>query len=186
MTDSVCEEYLRLFDPRRDSNDRVSENASDYAARMQTEVLPRWPTEVLIEWLYRHARCISVYAYLGFENLSFSLETWTLDAIPGKEAFTDPSFFDSFRDVKLRASFPHDWLAIYMLGEGTWNTPIILLKTPPGHTTWKGYRPLRYPLHLIEGHRRLSFLNGLSAMRMAKSHHKVWLAKLINEDAFET
>ena len=52
------ETYLAQFDPYRDESDWVREDPSDYAVRMQASLLPNWPTEVLIEWLHRHARHI--------------------------------------------------------------------------------------------------------------------------------
>lgn len=175
---SVDETYLDQFEPHRDSSGRPSEEPDRYALRMQQKLLPAWPAEVLIEWLYRHAGHLYDYAPLRFENFTFICESWSLEDIPGREAFADPKFCDDFLDVEVRATNRHDWLAIYMQNHGTWNTPILLLDTPRPEITMPGGWPLRYPYHLLEGHRRLSFLNGLRNSGKAASKHDVWVVRL--------
>jgi hypothetical protein len=115
------------------------------------------------------------YAALGFPLLQFTLEVWNLHDIPGREAFREPRFFDSFSDVAARASNPHDWLAHYMLDHGTWNTPIAILRNPNNRRP-PSLRHLRSPHHLLEGHRRLSFLNGLRQLGKANETHRLWVA----------
>lgn len=171
-TDDV---YLEQFDPFRDTSDWVSEDPHEYAARMQQTLLPAWPTEVLIHWFHRHARHLHDYAFLRFERLSFARQRWPTDRFPGREAFADPGFCDNFRDVEWRSQQPYDWLAKYMLANGTWNTPILLLQTPKPGIVACGNWELRYPLHLLEGHRRLSFLTGLRELGKAAPEHDVWL-----------
>ena len=168
---------LKQFDPYRDKSDWVSEDPQAYASRMQSTLLPHWPTEVLIEWFHRHARDLYRYASLGYERFRFERQTWPLDHIPGREAFDDPKFCDSFIDIERRAQNRHDWLAHYMLEQGTWNTPIILLNNSADEFA-VGNRPLKAPFHLLEGHRRLSFLNGLRRSGKAKSEHDVWIVTL--------
>lgn len=170
--------YLERFDPVRDDNDWVSEESDVYARRMQSSFLPEWPAEVLKEWLYRHQRCISKYAFLGYERFRFKLETWPLSKIPDRRAFDDESFCDNFVDIECRAEEPADWLAQYMLRHGTWNTPIIVLDNPGRKHVFPDGRPLKSPYHLLEGHRRLSFLNGLRKIDRALAEHDVWLVRL--------
>ncbi|MBW4472622.1 MAG: hypothetical protein KME45_19950 [Stenomitos rutilans HA7619-LM2] len=166
------------YQPFRDSDERVIEDEESYARRMKADVLPDWPKEVLIEWLHRHADFIWKYVYLGFETFSFSNERWPLEKIPSREAFDDEEFCDAFSNVEERASDPYDWLAQHMLEQGTWNTPIILLQNERGQHTFPGGEPLKRPFHLLEGHRRLSFLNGLRKIGKAFPYHDVWVVRI--------
>lgn len=163
------------YQPYRDAHGRVSEDPQVYALRMQISLLPNWPAEVLIEWLHRHADFIDTYAFLRFETFSFSRETWPLERIPDREAFADPGFCDSFSNIEERARYRYDWLAQYMMREGTWNTPIILLRNDQGRIRSHAGLRLKRPYHLLEGHRRLSFLNGLRRLGTAQPRHDVWV-----------
>ena len=165
------------YQPHRDRHWRVTEDAPSYLRRMLSGPLPNWPPELLEEWLHRHADQMEDYVFLDFENLEFRLETWDLVRIPGREAFRDPGFCDSFQDVEVRAALnAHDWLAHYMLREGTWNTPIALFdnRNAQGAVQESG---LKSPLHLLEGHRRLSFLQGLKRLGKARPQHQLWIAR---------
>jgi hypothetical protein len=80
-------------------------------------------------------------------------------------------FCDSFQDVEIRArENAYDWLAHYMLREGTWNTPIVLFNNEANQQS-----SLRTPFHLLEGHRRLSFLQGLIRLKKTLPRHTVWI-----------
>lgn len=59
------------YQPFRDSDERVIEDVASYARRMKSGVLPEWPEEVLVEWLYEHADFMWKYVSLGFETFSF-------------------------------------------------------------------------------------------------------------------
>jgi hypothetical protein len=165
------------YQPLRGEHWRIAEAEEDYIARMRTGPLPNWPTEPLKEWLYRHAQNMEDYAFLGFEEFEFELETWDVDRFPGREAFRAEGFCDSFQNVEERAAAnEHDWLAHYMIREHTWNTPIILLDN---HST-PGFLQetrLKTPYHLLEGHRRLSFLHGLKRLDLARPQHSVWVVR---------
>jgi hypothetical protein len=167
----------RQYQPLHDQNWRIVEAEDVYVARMRAGPLPNWPVEPLKEWLHRHANQMEDYAFLGFEGFQFELETWDLSQIPGREAFKDEQFCDNFQDVEGRAADnQHDWLAHYMLREGTWNTPIVLLdnRRAPGFL----HEPkLKMPYHLLEGHRRLSFLQGLRRLGKARAQHTVWIVR---------
>lgn len=166
---------LIKYQPYRDEHGWVTEAPFEYARRMKLTVLPNWPEEVLIEWLHRHADFIDKYAFLRFETFSFSREPWPLEYIPGRQAFADERFCDSFSNIEERAKNPYDWLAIYMLREGTWNTPIVFLQNKLGQFRFPYGLPLKHPYHLLEGHRRLSFLNGLRRIGKALPIHDVWV-----------
>src|SRR5688572_26708944 len=121
------------YQPIRDRDGRVIEPVAEYVRRMRTTILPHWPEEILSEWLHRHADNHDDYAFLGFEAFVFAPETWPLQQLPGREAFADPHFYDSFSSTFAdRAGAPEDWLARFMAQEGTWNTPIVLLSNDVG------------------------------------------------------
>ena len=162
------------FRPYNDDG-RVTETAASYVARMQSTLLPDWPSEVLEEWLFRHESSLTDYRYIGYERMIFTRENWTLEQVPGSEVFRDPTLLDCFSDLRRRAAInKYDWLAHYMIQNGTWNTPIILFK----HTSESEFANLRSPLHLLEGHRRLSFLNTLRDEGQAKADHDVFVVRL--------
>ena len=153
------EAYVAKFDPYRDERGWVEEDAQEYANRMHSELLPEWLTEVLIEWLHRHAQFIFRYARLKYESFEFEPQIWNIEQIPGREAFDEEDFCDNFRDVRSRAENPHDWLAHYMLANGTWNTPIVLLHNENNRYGSLIGQTLKQPYHLLEGHRRLSLIH---------------------------
>ena len=173
------DDYLKQFDPMRDNTDQIYENADSYAARMQAGPLPHWPKELLVEWLYRHERYPFRYAFLGFENLSFRSEVWPLASIPGREAFFHPGGFCKFNGVMEYAK-QGNWIAKYMLEHGTWNTPVVLLENSDASIQFPSIQflngSMKSPFHLLEGHRRLSFLNGLRDIGKAGREHIVWIA----------
>lgn len=170
------EEY-EPYSPLRDRNLNAVEPVDAYVQRMQAGPLPNWPEELLVEWLHRHSECHFYYSNLGFERLVFTFEAWPLEQIPGREAFSDPKFCDSFSGIEHRAS-PRDWLAWHMMEHGTWNTPIVLFRNEDGRAVDYRGDLLKSPYHLLEGHRRLSFLNGLRRLGKANPEHLVWVASL--------
>jgi hypothetical protein len=170
----MCETSLK-YQPIRDKDERVIEKLDDYVRRMKQNVLQNWPEEVSREWLYRHPDCINKYAFLNFETFSFSKEVWIIEQLPGREAFKNENFCDNFSDVEKRAERPNDWLANYMLRAGTWNTPIVLLYNKTEEFIFPDGESFKKPFHLLEGHRRLSFLVGLNRIGKAQPKHEVWL-----------
>jgi hypothetical protein len=166
------------FQPHRDEDRGVVESASDYVLRMRRGPLAHWPVEVLVEWLHRHADFTEDYAFLGFEHFRFERVAWDLARIPGREAFRDEGFCDDFQNVEERAADnSHDWLAHYMLKEGTWNTPIVLLGSASASPVFESEQ-LKTPYHLLEGHRRLSFLQGLKRLKKALPEHFLWIVHI--------
>jgi hypothetical protein len=180
MMECDIEQYLAKFDPYRGDGGWVTEDPSAYATRMQNSLLPHWPTEVLIEWLHRHAGHIRDHAFLRFETFKFEKETWPIEMVPGRESFADPTFFDNFENVEERAKYSNDWLASFMLQNGTWNTPVVFLRTSSEDLIADRGWPLRFPYHLLEGHRRSSFLGGLKRLGKAIDTHDVWIVRSKN------
>jgi len=174
----IIPEYSGPYQPLRDPETwNVNESEEDYITRM-TPILHDWPEELLREWLYRHAGDQDEYEFLDFQTLRFQREEWPIHKIPGKEAFQDESFCESFsKTFEERVAIePEDWLARYMKANGTWSTPIVLLDNRHGEISAPPGKVLRQPYHLLEGHRRLSFLVALREAGEAKPTHAIWLA----------
>lgn len=153
------------YQPHRDADWRVVESSSEYISRMQQGLLRHWPAEVIREWLHRlkTEKCIVLH-----DSQKYGGE---LTRIPGREAFRDESFCDRFQNMEVRAADgQHDWLAHYMLKEGAWNTPIVHLDNPGPVPIWR-MKEIKTPYHLLESHRRLSFLQGLKRLGQARSVH---------------
>lgn len=179
MSDQPADCFSRFMPFNADSFE--IEAPKDYAERMISGPLPQWPREVLIEWLHRHWIAIGDYAFLGFERMRFEREVWPAERIPGDEAYCDPTFRHGASSVFDRAEYDGgDWLAQYMIEHGTWNTPIILLRTN-GIIEHPLYRPIRQPLHLLEGHSRLDYFIQLREAGQALAEHDVWIVELHNE-----
>ena len=137
------------YQPIRDDDLRVIESEGNYVRRLSVTVLKSWPEEVLREWLFRHANSIEKYTFLNYKRFRFNKCIWNLDKIPGKEVFDDEGFYKDFQDIIKRAKNPHDWLAHYMLKEGTWNTPIIILDNNSGRHRFPNGKEMKTPISSI-------------------------------------
>ena len=164
------------IEPFKGHDGYVVEGVDEYVCRIQQTLLPNWPEEILVEWLYRHTGCLEKYAFLDFSSLTFRRQTWPLDRIPGGEIVDDEGFCDAFAAQFSGLANAGEWLATYMAKARTWNTPIILLDNPKGDYFLPYGKPLKQPYHLLEGHRRLSFLCALRQSYCALEEHDVWIA----------
>ena len=121
------------YQPRTDEESGIPlEGVAEYVIRMRSGLLPNWPEELLREWLYKHFGDMEDYAFLGFEQFSFERELWDLSRLPGREAFRNERLCDGFQDILEERAEQNDWLARFMMAEGTWNTPIVLLENRGG------------------------------------------------------
>jgi hypothetical protein len=163
--------------PKKNLDGRATEDVRTYVARMHSTLLPHFPEELLVEWLYRHHKFLYTYAFL-LECLRFERQTWKLDEIPGREAFVDERLCDaivgSFRNS---ARDPTDWLAQSMDRKGTWEKPVVLLENMRGDIESPDGVKFKQPYHLLEGHRRLSFLIALRNKGRALAEHDLWVAR---------
>jgi hypothetical protein len=147
----------------------------EYATRIHTTVLPNFPEEVLIEWFHRHPLVIKKHLFLEFDSLHFEQQLWSLDDLPGREAFEsehDHRHLVSVFDQMFKAD---NFVARYMSDHGTWNTPILLMKNLSGKLRWPSGETFNHPYHLLEGHKRLAFLSVLRRSGKALKEHQVWI-----------
>lgn len=180
----MCDENDNVtskFEPFKDDCGQVIELADDYVKRMQSGLLPNWPKEPLVECLHRHHEIfLDRYSFLAVDQFQFKHEIWQLNQIPGREAFKLASAFDEYYSgFEEQLKNPYNWLATFMVINGTWNTPVILLE----HTEKRfqfpgGEESLNSPYHLLEGHRRLSYLGWLRDHGRALPIHPVWVVTI--------
>lgn len=157
-----------------------NETADEYTRRLGRRggALWRWPAEVLKEWFFRHWGCLSRYAFLGYRRFHFRRESWGLERIPPTPQAWE-GFADNLDERASGADGSDDWLARYMIKNGTWNTPIVLLSNRSGsHSSPHTFDRIRRPFHLLEGHRRLSFLNRLRDTGRTAQCHDVWIVNV--------
>jgi len=165
------------FLPYEDKNGDVIEDAEEYAKRIQLTALPYFPKEVLIEWFYRQPCVIEDYVFLNFETLRFERQIWSIEDLPGREAFRSETTCDHLCSAFEQRLSNGDWLAWYMNDYGTWNTPILLLENLAGSLRFPNGEILKQPYHLLEGHTRRSFLIALRSLGKALQEHDIWLVR---------
>ena len=80
-------------------------------------------------------------------------------------------------DARLKIT-PEDWVANFMLQNGTWNTPVVFLENTNNVHGIANRKQLKHPFHLLEGHTRLSYFIGLRETGRVNLCHDVWLATI--------
>jgi hypothetical protein len=128
------------------------------------------------QWIYRHW-IWSPYRNLPLDQLVWRQESWKTRRIL-EEVFRRPQF------GKLQPAFDYEVFhgkyfepGRSMDQTGTWNYPIIVLSTPNGVKTTRGFfGEVRHCL--IEGHQRVRYLNALSARSECAAEHCVFLLSI--------
>lgn len=138
------------------------------------QAIPGIPRDLAEHWLYENWGGLP-YPYLSMTSLTATHGTLTLSqaldvTVSSRWGAIKPgtAYLDGFVAHK-------EWLAVRMHDTGTWPVPIVVLDNMMGDTA-PGDAEIG-PLHLLEGHRRLTFLHGLAAAGKASSAHSVWLVK---------
>jgi hypothetical protein len=132
------------------------------------------PANVAEHWVHRHFTG-SPYTFLPLEQLRFARQQWTLDQLA---AVTFGSCWswnpNDLARLDRERTTP---LAAMMIDAGTWPEPIIILDNPERLAEEMGPRMGRW--HLIEGHKRLTYLRCLAATGGANALHDVWIATVV-------
>lgn len=144
-----------------------------YLARVRP-LLPRFPEEVIRDWVYRHCQDLYGYDWLDFDRFAFRRETWATERV--------------IRDVQTWneetvAAWEHliddgepRRLESYMLAEGTWPVPISVIDSPHAIPRRRA-RFFKGPFQLLEGHHRLAHLRTLARTGRARAEHAIWIAE---------
>lgn len=157
------------------------EDECAYVSRMQSLYLPNWPEEVLISWLWRHNNngLPDLFPKIDPTQLLFTKESWSTSKIPGKEVFHSLWPFEDVKNSLELYALEKDWLAEFMLKNGTWNIGVILLETENRIIKMSiTDEEMKRPYHLLEGHTRLSYLNRLIELGKSADKHDIWIAKI--------
>ncbi|MGL5780685.1 hypothetical protein [Cetobacterium sp.] len=154
------------------------EKFEEYFQRIH-KLLPNWPEEVVKEWLYRHNNQIEDYFYLGFHNFKFSLEKWENKKIMKLINSHKMDYVIDPLGLQILDK-PYSFLQKYIHENGTWPSPIIVLKN--GNDIISDNKEfLGKPYHLLEGHLRLGYIRNLyKNNKKLKKEHLVYIVKKEN------
>lgn len=156
------------------------EKFEEYFRRIH-KLLPNWPEEVVKEWLYRHNNQIEDYFYLGFHNFKFSLEKWENEQIMKLINSHKMDYVIDPLGLQILDK-PYSFLQKYIHKNGTWPSPIIVLKTEDD-AILGSKELLGKPYHLLEGHLRLGYIRNLyKNNKQLKKEHLVYIVKKVNEN----
>lgn len=154
--------------------------------RFLQAAFPAFPEQVLAQWFQRHGRhgINNFCDFIRYERLRFETHTWSTEHIVEGTTASDTSYKDSSPEsdgrleVQRQAQYG-DWLSTRMLEEGTWPVAPIFLADggmAPRVTNAASGMP-----HLLEGHRRYSYLHQLRKLNTAQELHTVWVGYLDEE-----
>ena len=137
--------------------------------------IPGIPQELAEHWLYDNWGALEQNVnYMSLVDINATREMLELSQIleiTVQESWKiEPG--TAYLDAWVQA---HDELALQMAQAGTWPVPIVVLDNE-GSVAAPG-RPDIGRWHLLEGHRRLTLVNGLAAAGKAQPSHEVWLVK---------
>jgi len=156
---------------------KVKESEEDYYFRVK-KYLINWPKELIIEWLYRHNQQIDEWSDI-IKNCKIIKEvSWS-----NYKIFTQIDVKDKLSiidcpntEILTNDTATKTYLSEFMLKNGTWPTPIIILENKP---TLKNLinKDLGTPFHLVEGHSRLGYFRHIYKIfpEKLKLQHKVFI-----------
>lgn len=169
---------LQQLAPLNFRDETQTETLADYLVRVGP-LLPGIPPNLLAQWIYRHWR--------GFESNWSFIDLSRIEVLP---AWLDLDII--CRDINTRHMevverwsemlrsnryVRRSWLAEYMLTQGTWPEPIIVLAPDEGDHYPDG-TPMPRPYALLEGHHRLAYLRCLAQENHPlQSRHAVWICR---------
>lgn len=165
------EELLRISDDKLDS----SESDDEYIKRLRI-LLPNFPPQVISDWIVCHgSSAFKEHGWFDFRLFRFELSKrpthfFLNDVLTSNE----PAIQDWALAIKTNRQFQEYNLGSYMITNGTWPVPPLVLDNPTDLIDPRGDTLGRY--HLLEGHHRLAYLKGL-AMEPATANrreHSVW------------
>ncbi|HEX4497546.1 MAG TPA: hypothetical protein VIE43_17865 [Thermoanaerobaculia bacterium] len=163
-----------MFEPNRVLERLCDESGEDYRARLPF-LLPYFPIAVLEDWLCRHGNAVSLFGWLDYRQFRFSREEWQSVQVESVMSSNEPTvegWSQLFRESQCRRK---NRLGAFMINEGTWPVPPIVLDNTNGICSPAGQQLSRY--HLLEGHHRLAYLRGLIADPRweVEPSHEIWL-----------
>lgn len=137
-------------------------------------LLKHVPENVAEHWIYENFGS-SPYAFLPLDRLRFEHQVWSLvqlDAVSFGSNWRNKDDLTRLDGAQLR----NDKLALMMINAGTWPHSVLVLDNHDGLKERSGEPMGRW--HLIEGHRRLTYLRCLAHKGTAKAEHGVWVVTI--------
>jgi hypothetical protein len=172
----VADRFTQLL-PLVDEAGGKTESFAEYQNRV-SPLLPRFPEEVLRDWLYKHGRnalyldgCIDIHA------LTFRDESWSASDILEKVSTSQHETVSGWKRAILGDLHRGGPLGSFMVKHGTWPVPPVVLDNDTDVHFRSGI--LFHRFHLLEGHHRLGYLQGLATDErvVMQATHRLWLAK---------
>jgi hypothetical protein len=145
------------------------------------EELNHIPKEVIESWIYRHWSDFQDWIPLQPEKWKYELCEFNNDQILEIDHVGNwlPQLKSWGRELLKGNHRKTTWLGQYMLEYGSTPTPIIIGKnfSEIYHPIEFGEQKMKVPYQLIEGHLRLSYLNGMisEGYSTLMKKHKVWV-----------
>jgi hypothetical protein len=164
------EELLRL------SDEDDEEEADDEYQRRLEELLPNFPAQVIKDWIVRHGRsAFREHGWLDYRRFRF--EQAQRPVIFFRNAVltsNEPAVASWALAIRVNKGFQESDLGSYMLENGTWPVPPVILANSSGLKHPQGEGLGRH--HLLEGHHRLAYLKGFATPPPipTQERHSLW------------
>ena len=171
--------------PCNDGSETLIEGMEAYAKRFQ-QTFPNFPSNVITQWFYEHRDAIHQNSWLPFDRLTFSLVEFTASDVFDL-CFADNPFVDQYRThfEEENTSQRMSRISEYIIENFTWPVPPIVMANPKANIESPWGMKCDSPFHLLEGHHRFAVLHAYKAKLKLKSIHKIWVAKVKEEQAFD-
>jgi hypothetical protein len=167
-------------------NEYDKEPFSIWWERNKTQ-LQNLPKDVCEQWIYRHWE-ETEYKFIPLESLSCQLDEWNTDRIVQSIGIWDEALIVDEGHTYCSPIFDKEEVFLesereprYTLDKtGTWNIPIVVLHSEDGFITFRGKRQ---DIHywLIEGHKRIRYLNVLRYFHQNNQIHRIYILSLSNQ-----
>lgn len=125
------------------------------------KLLPNLHPQIAEQWVFRHYSH-SPYSALPVQRLAWQLEEWTPQQVVDR-AFIPGGEFNPEFDYGVFAGRDGTRTGRPFLAHGTWDYPILTLRTPDGvRSAGREYPDCHYLL--VEGHQRMRMINAMYAL----------------------
>ena len=135
---------------------------------------------IVEQWIFRHW-IHSLYCFLPLNKLTWESQIWTTEKILDLAiTFGEPRTHDSGKQDFIELNkYDGTVTTNEMNSTGTWDYPIVVLHTPLGmKLAEQKWASARYVL--IEGHKRVRYLNALQQCGSPSKTHSVFVLELAN------
>ncbi|MCS3457096.1 hypothetical protein M2366_003209 [Aeromonas sp. BIGb0405] len=171
---------LQQLAPLNFRDERNTESLPDYLDRV-APLVPFIPQNVLAQWIYRHWRGFeSNWSFIDLAQHRFECEAWPTAQIVTQVGSRHMEAIARWQELLNHNSYVRrSWLGDYMLSQGSWPEPIIVLATDE-QSRYPDGRAMPAPYCLLEGHHRLAYLRAMAFEGASQQPlHQIWLCRPI-------